>query len=69
MAGSRSSYTRHRQNGKFTVKHFGWPVQMSNQEKFDISGVDQYIYLRYNEKWCNYDRHAEDHTQREINSF
>lgn len=42
---------------------------MSNQEKFDISGVDWYIYLRYNEKWCNYDRHAQDHTKREINSF
>lgn len=22
------------------LKNFGWPVQMSNQEKFDISGVD-----------------------------
>lgn len=24
---------------RFTVKHFGWPVQKSNQEKFDVSGV------------------------------
>lgn len=47
-----------------------WLASLDEQSRKVWYFWSQLAYLlRYNEKWCNCGRHAQDLTQREINSF